>query len=902
MDAFDPTATADASGNLYVAHISTDYDWTNGPASGLFVHKSTDGGITWNAPVAVATDGPPISNPDPNYRFNDRCQMTADVNPLSPFYNNLYIVEIKDRGWNNPLLQSDIYFSASNDGGLTWSAQTILNGSQSSMANMPVPAVAPDGTIYVSWLDYNVQTGGTGTIYLDVSTDGGVTWLTTDLTVMTIPLPPLNLNGGSDVLAKGAPVIHTSPFNSQEIYIVFAAVALTGDEGNIIFIKSTDGGVTWTSGIMVNDDGTTNDQVLPWMDVKPNGIIDIAWYDRRNDPADLNWEVYMATSTDGGNSFNANQMVSSFIAPSPNTPSGLWMGEYLGLVVDQTHAYMAFTLASPDIQGDIYFNKLENPGLQEMDYGDANDPSYPTLLANDGARHILNGITFLGVSVDPESDGQPNPNATGDDNNSFDDEDGIVFNSPLLAGSPALISVTASGGGLLNLWIDYDGDGTWAQANEHVFTDFGLSAGTHNLNFIVPVNVTAGTSFARFRISNQPALSYSGLASDGEVEDYEVQIEVNPDYKWQQLPNPNLSGLHAHDAIVPPYESVVIADDWLCSGGQVTDIHWWGSYEALGSGINHFHLSIHNDDPAGTCLPLDPEVWGADIPFNSITEQFTGMYSSDGNMIYLYEYILPVPFNQIAGNRYWLDISAFSNDPNNNNQAIWRWQEAQRTYYPILCGAVNKIDPGILPWTTIQWNSSPPYMYSDMAFIITSSEVPVLDLGDLPDGPYPTMLSSNGPSHLVGSLFMGNQIDAEYDGQSQPNALGDDLAAIDDEDGVAFIGGIFPGQISYISVNVSQGNGYLQGWIDYNADGDFVDTGEQIFTDLALPVGSNMLTFTADPNATLGTTFARFRISTLMGLGYTGPAPDGEVEDYEVIIRNPLAIWHLGRKRRNNCI
>ena len=285
LDAFDPTATADALGNLYVAHISTDYDWTNGPASGLFVHKSTNGGITWNAPVAVATDGPPVSNPDPNYRFNDRCQMTADVNPASPFYNNLYIVEIKDRGWNNPLLQSDIYFSVSTDGGLTWSPQVILNGLQSNMANMPVPAVAPDGTIYVSWLDYNVQTGGSGTIYLDVSTDGGITWLTTDLTVMTIPLPPIRLNGGTDVLAKGAPVIHTSPFNSQELYIVFAAVALSGDEGNIIFIKSTDGGVTWTSGIMVNDDGTNNDQVLPWMDVKPNGIIDIAWYDRRNDPS-----------------------------------------------------------------------------------------------------------------------------------------------------------------------------------------------------------------------------------------------------------------------------------------------------------------------------------------------------------------------------------------------------------------------------------------------------------------------------------------------------------------------------------------------------------------------------------------------------------------------------------------
>lgn len=892
-DMFDPTATADANGNLYVAHISTDYDWTNGPASGLFVHKSTDGGLTWNSPVAVVTDGPPVSNPDPNYRFNDRCQMTADINPASPFFNNIYIVEIKDRGWNNPLLQSDIYFSSSMDGGVTWSSQVILNGSQSTMANMPVPAVAPDGTIYVSWLDYNVQTGGTGTIYLDVSTDGGISWMSSDITVMTIPLPPINLNGGTDVLAKGAPVIHTSPFNSQEIYMVFAAPALTGDEANIVFIKSIDGGVTWSSGIMVNDDGTINDQVLPWMDVKPNGIIDIAWYDRRNDPGDMNWEVYMATSTDGGNSFNANQVVSSFSAPSPSTPSLLWMGEYLGLVVDQSHAYMTFALASPDIQGDIYFNKIENPGVEELDFGDANDPSYPTLLANDGARHILDGVTFLGTYVDPETEGQPDPNALGDDNIGLDDEDGVVFNSLLLAGSPVMISVTTASNGLLSLWIDYDGDGTWMQANEHVLMDFGLNAGTHNLSFIVPVNATAGISFARFRFSNQPALSYTGLASDGEVEDYEVMIDVNPDYKWQQLPNPNLSGLHAHDATVPPYESIVLADDWLCSGGQVTDIHWWGNYENVGAGINHFHLSIHNDDPSGTCLPLDPEVWGANVPFSSISEQFTGMYSSDGNPIYQYEYVLPVPFDQVAGNRYWLDISAFSNDPNNNNHAIWRWQEAQRTYYPILCGAASKTDPGILPWYTIQWNLNPPYMYSDMAFAITSSEIPTMDFGDLPDGPYPTLAVNTGPSHQVSSLYFGNLIDAEWDGQPDPNAKGDDNANSDDEDGIYFLGGIFPGETSYISVNVSQGNGYLQGWIDYNADGDFSDAGEQLFTDLALPVGTNMLTFTADPNATIGTSFARFRISTQIGLSYTGPAPDGEVEDYEVIISHPVAIWHF---------
>ncbi|MEZ5199545.1 MAG: sialidase family protein, partial [Bacteroidales bacterium] len=115
-DMFDPTATADGNGDLYVAHISTDFDWTNGPESGLYVHKSADGGFTWNAPVTIAYDGKPSGSPDPNYRFNDRCQITADVGPASPYYNTIYIVWIKDRGWNMPSPLSDIYFSYSTDG------------------------------------------------------------------------------------------------------------------------------------------------------------------------------------------------------------------------------------------------------------------------------------------------------------------------------------------------------------------------------------------------------------------------------------------------------------------------------------------------------------------------------------------------------------------------------------------------------------------------------------------------------------------------------------------------------------------------------------------------------------------------------------------------------------------
>ena len=114
--------------------------------------------------------------------------------------------------------------------------------------------------------------------------------------------------------------------------------------------------------------------------------------------------------------------------------------------------------------------------------------------------------------------------------------------------------------------------------------------------------------------------------------------------------------LHAHDYVVATYQSIVLADDWLCNGGIVTDIHWWGNYELdpqsqelRGGGINHFHISIHADDPTGTCLPVNPEIVGFNVPFSSLVEQNTGLINLEGCSIYKYDYVLPVPFQQEEG-------------------------------------------------------------------------------------------------------------------------------------------------------------------------------------------------------------------------------------------------------------
>ena len=114
----------------------------------------------------------------------------------------------------------------------------------------------------------------------------------------------------------------------------------------------------------------------------------------------------------------------------------------------------------------------------------------------------------------------------------------------LVVGETADIQVTASVQGSLNAWFDWNADGDWDDAGEHVFVDNPLTAGVNRLTLAVPAKAVAGETFARFRFSTVRGLGYKGPAADGEVEDYMVRIEdglvpVKPPLehlKWSQPP------------------------------------------------------------------------------------------------------------------------------------------------------------------------------------------------------------------------------------------------------------------------------------------------------------------------------------------------------------------------------
>jgi Ca2+-binding RTX toxin-like protein len=171
-----------------------------------------------------------------------------------------------------------------------------------------------------------------------------------------------------------------------------------------------------------------------------------------------------------------------------------------------------------------------------------------------------------------------------------------------------------------------------------------------------------------------------------------------------------------------------------------------------------------------------------------------------------------------------------------------------------------------------------------LTFIIEVTDVGELDFGDAPDS-YGTLLAADGARHVAGALRLGATAETDADGQPSVAANGDDTNDVDDEDGVTLPGSFVARVGATIVVSASQA-GYLDAWIDYNRNGQF-DPAEQIATSLPVVAGNNSLTIDVPAGVVAGASYARFRLSSAGGLGPTGAAADGEVEDYAVQLAQP---------------
>ena len=194
-----------------------------------------------------------------------------------------------------------------------------------------------------------------------------------------------------------------------------------------------------------------------------------------------------------------------------------------------------------------------------LDYGDAPDSHYKTLLASNGARHPIVAGHSLGrtcrcrswmASLQSWRTGMTSiPCQSG--RRRWRD-----LPAALVAGDPAARSLWTVDlrAGMLDAWIDFNGNGVFdhpARASLGWYQSSRWSpAAADRLTFAVPANAALGTTYARFRLSIAGNLPPIGFAPDGEVEDYTVEIVV-PNHTVTFNANGGTGTMAAQTANVP---------------------------------------------------------------------------------------------------------------------------------------------------------------------------------------------------------------------------------------------------------------------------------------------------------------------------------------------------------------
>jgi fimbrial isopeptide formation D2 family protein/uncharacterized repeat protein (TIGR01451 family) len=598
------------------------------------------------------------------------------------------------------------------------------------------------------------------------------------------------------------------------------------------------------------------------------------------------------------------------------------------IVAEGTGVSGAFTMPdSINGVGAAIVCTFDNESLP-LDLGDAPD-TYGTTLALNGPRHGVFGYdpdastapVMLGSSIDVEADGQPSAAADGDGV----DEDGVTFNSTLGYPSPTLrtgldpvslqpventLEVDASVDGFVSVWVDWNQDGDFDDAGEQVANAEAVTPGLNDITLAQGTNPDDISTYVRVRYSTDEgsiATPY-GLAPDGEVEDYQVLIErlnqpdactdTGTEYYSFTFSQPITEGTTGGVGDNALYENVsvinglavdmfveVIAGDLKESGAGSLPPNGLGVGSGGAFGTDDAQWQVDQNATlrytfyeAGTTTPV--AINGAftindmDGPPQVATQE-TATFDVGDLTSYAVTQGSLVTISQDGG-----DVTFEGHGANNGNP---------ESRFQVVVESISTFD--------VEWNGFSGSGFGFDGDGDLSIDPPACeDWGDAPDS-YGTTAAANGPNHtIVPGLLLGSEIDFDVDGQPSPGADGDDLNRLDDEDGVDINPGI-PGSVmvgqagglNTAEVTVT-GSGFLSAWIDFDQNGVF-DPGEAIFDDEPVVDGLNTLDFAVPITAPHGETYARFRLTSQEDVADTptGPAADGEVEDYVIHITAPVS-------------
>ena len=379
----DPVIAFDRQGNAYAASISVNVEeFTIGSAVGesavssIPIALSEDGGITWSEPIASATSHVDTSPPmvDEGGRttyqlslpFLDKPWVAVGPSKADPDKDVIYVTYTKfvtifpifflfdvEAFTLVPVTETSIEMVRSEDGGRTWSSpmtvSPIVVSSQGAEAPKRVvqgsqPVVAPDGTLYVTWVDSTNDEAfkGLAEIYVARSDDDGRTF-TTPPAASVFNEPGFSpRNALFRFWGTVFPQITVGP--QGEVYVAYTAKPSDSkeDDGDIYFLASTDRGETW-SREKLNDDDTNHVQFFPSISAGPDGVIHAMWGDMRDDPVETRYHIYYTSSEDGGETWIENARVSDFPSnPNYAFPGGAFIGDYFTLKATESDVYMAW--------------------------------------------------------------------------------------------------------------------------------------------------------------------------------------------------------------------------------------------------------------------------------------------------------------------------------------------------------------------------------------------------------------------------------------------------------------------------------------------------------------------------------------------------------------------------------
>jgi hypothetical protein len=328
----DPSLSFDEYGNLFMTYL---YQVENEVPIAL----STDGGLTFNI-IANITQ-PPKTTPTKTsgdnrglFRFVDQPTITAARGEVWVVFNA-----------GGPMFATGAPVTGFGQVGAFFVGEVVPGTNNCTYGDV---AIGPAGQVMQVCMLTETGQGG-GKVLVNVDPDGlgpagfGDRVFVTATHVGGFDFIPPQPDRSVDAEAGLAWDRTGGPHNGR-VYLVYTKEQQNESDNMDIYVRySDDNGATWSAGVRVNDDRTTNSQFLPKIALDPTtGNTAVVWYDSRADlgsggPGDTDGvpnndaQFWGAFSTDGGVSFTSNFQISAGTSNSHDSGNGIDYGDYTGL-------------------------------------------------------------------------------------------------------------------------------------------------------------------------------------------------------------------------------------------------------------------------------------------------------------------------------------------------------------------------------------------------------------------------------------------------------------------------------------------------------------------------------------------------------------------------------------------